>query len=324
MKRRWNVNKFGAEYLTIIGPEGALGPQGPRGPAGPAGKDGQTGPAGPAGPKGTDGEKGDRGEIGPRGEVGAKGDPGKSGIEDTCRWLPKLVLKDFREETETCCFLLTNPTTDIKRKDGKAIVEWISRSDYKKNAKATHPSTAMETFKDGSAALVFKETLYNVDGVCLARANKDYVCLCATFKVAGDGDDQFIVSDWEDDTPDYIRGISASKTEIRIYGAVNGELNYISIQHDTAKWTSVLIEWTTMDANRGTFNINNGETTGVFVCAKNPVMLPYAVYIGGKSDETQYFIGEISSIEWYTHSKAVARLPDPLKRLIMENQLKVE
>ena len=69
--------------------------------------DGLAGPTGPRGFPGTSGR---------RGFKGSKGDPGKNGIEEIYRWFPNMVVKQFREEEEESCFLLTDPKKDIKRR----------------------------------------------------------------------------------------------------------------------------------------------------------------------------------------------------------------
>ena len=107
---------------------------------------------------GLPGPRGKPGPRGPRGEKGDKGSPGRGkGIEDLCRWLPKLTLKGFRENEESCCFLLIDPKTDVKESD-KGISEWISRStSIKRVAKAIHASLAKTTLPSGGYALKFEK-----------------------------------------------------------------------------------------------------------------------------------------------------------------------
>ena len=89
----WN----GAQWLSLVGPEGDPGPQGPTGdigptgplgPQGPAGEQGPMGPAGPQGPgsigeqgePGPQGPAGEQGPIGPQGPKGDQGDIGPTGL----------------------------------------------------------------------------------------------------------------------------------------------------------------------------------------------------------------------------------------------------
>ena len=53
------------------------------------------------------------GPTGARGPKGRKGDGGSSGIDDMCRWMPKLVLEQFQQD-EACCFTLANPQKDLQ------------------------------------------------------------------------------------------------------------------------------------------------------------------------------------------------------------------
>ena len=47
-----------------------------------------------------------------------KGAPGESGFNVLCKWMPNLALDGFRKE-EAGCFLLTDPTTDVKNENNK-------------------------------------------------------------------------------------------------------------------------------------------------------------------------------------------------------------
>ena len=64
------------------------------------------------GNRGLRGVPGPIGPTGPRGVKGRKGDAGSSGIDDMCRWLPKLVLEQFQQD-ELCCFTLAEPHKDL-------------------------------------------------------------------------------------------------------------------------------------------------------------------------------------------------------------------
>ena len=102
------------------------------------------GSAGPSGPRGFPGPSG------PRDFKGSKGDPGKNSIEEIYRWFPNMVVKQFREEEEEDCFLLTDPNKkDIKRSKGGEIVEWISRSNKKYNLTAERSSKSIVELPNG-------------------------------------------------------------------------------------------------------------------------------------------------------------------------------
>ena len=213
------------------------------------------------GKRGPPGSPGMTGPPGKKGDPGPKGEPGFSGVKDMCMLLPRLLLREFQQEAETCCFLLTQ-NSDTKR-DKEAVVQWVTRCDNKNNAVAIQSGTLHE------GALIFDKALYKISLGVLTWPNTGYLCLFITFKVTGEGNDQSIISDWTDDDPDDVyRGICVSKTEIRIYGAKNQKLPYINISHDTTKWTTLLVEWSCLNDFRGTYNINDGEKTGLFISAK--------------------------------------------------------
>ena len=109
-------------------------------------------------------------------------DPGKGGFEQICKWLSDVVLQGFRENQETCCFLLTNLKKDVKR-NGKEVSEWISRSSKKNNAIAVEPSKEINYYPDIKRyALVFDHTIYRVNDLVLSSAHeRSYTCLCRCF-----------------------------------------------------------------------------------------------------------------------------------------------
>ena len=296
--------------VNVFGDRSSKGPRGVAGPMGPSGSKGS---------KGDRGSKGPSGSVGPPGPQGAKGDRGLNGIKELCAWLSHMVLNEFQKYSEMCCLLLTHPDQDLTRGN----TEWISHCNNKKNAKAIVPCKSIKTFEDGSAALVFEMALYNISNAYLTPAfDSNYVYLCITFRVTGGTDDQFVISDWLTFTPGgFCRGISVSKKEIRIYGV--DRLPYLSIPHDSSQWTTLSVEWSSLDDSTGAFVVNCGDPRGSFRCAKKPaVAIPTDVYIGGKSDRTQYFNGEISAIELYSCANPKSRIPDPIKNLIINSQLK--
>ena len=316
------------------GKDGSVGSRGIPGPAGAVGSRGSRGIKGEKGDSGKDGSVGSRGIPGPVGSVGSRGprgqdgNPGAAGIDDMCKWLPNMVLKHLREEEEKCCLLLTNPEKDIKRK-GDDIVEWISRSNTNFNAKPVdHPSKDIVRISDERFALDFNNSPYWTDGIVLSPDGykNAYTYVCVTFRVQGSEEEQTIISNFDSDNPQLsFREITATNSEIRIWGVKNGELSYVTIQHVTREWTTLFVEWyTSPEINRGTYNINNNELTGEFTCQTPSMVEELKVSIGGRYDKTRLLTGAISALEIYSVEDSTTEdgmLPKPLKQLIIENQL---
>ena len=154
MKRRWNVNKFGAEYLTVIGPEGAPGPQGPRGPAGPAGPDGPAGPAGKDGAKGHD-------------------------AMNICRWFPTQPIKWFRENEACCYYFEKDDEKDCFIKKGEKVIGFKSHTTEPRNAACLKEFEGTQKLPGGLGLGVnFKNSLYQVQGIdFLATYQPSYAML---------------------------------------------------------------------------------------------------------------------------------------------------
>ena len=55
-----------------------------------------------------------RGAIGASGRPGIAHAPGESGLVITCKWLPKTLLQQFRENDEWFCLMLTDLSPDVK------------------------------------------------------------------------------------------------------------------------------------------------------------------------------------------------------------------
>ncbi len=153
-----------------------------------------------------------------------------------------------------------------------------------------------------------------------------YSSLCVTFKVAetAELEQQYIVSNWEhssfSSSPYITRGITANAKAIWILGS-----NHCVIPHDCTKWTTILIEWGSKlhEEFSGRYTLDGGRTTGKFK-ATDPGMMFYPnVYIGGKSDRSQFLNGCISSAEWYSCSdmpKGKLCLPDSILQLLIKDQ----
>ena len=270
---------------------------------------------------------GSRGPRGLSGAKGDKGDPGKSGIDDVCRWMPNIALNEFRRN-ESCCFTLTDPKKDLLVGQGGGYVKWLSKSKSKHDAIAVRASKHVLHISDKHNALIFNNSIYWVDNVILSLYNlHSYVCVCVTYQIDGESD-QVIISNYDDDNPDLpIRAISASSKEIRIWGTKTPS-SYISIKHAVGKneWTTLLVEWSNINDNRGMF-ILNGKDNGVFT-GQDVLSLEEATFtIGGRyGDSPQSLKGAISSIDFYTGKetrKDDDGVPDALKQLIIQNQMVV-
>ena len=274
-----------------------------------------------SGSRGARGAPGPAGPPGPRGLKGAKGDPGKSGggggIDDMCRWVPDIVIRQF-EEHETCCFKITDVSKDLHKGAGGAYVTWISRSASKKNAVADYPSKHVLHISKEQNALVFDKSLYYVDGIVVTPLAPSYVYMCVTFQVEGEHD-QTIVSNYDPANPHTpFREISASNKEIRIWDAKT-DSSYVPIEHKTKKneWTTVFVEWSDHD---GSYYVNGKEIVGVFTC-KGVGFQSTGINIGGRYDGSHSLKGAISSLEIYVVGKSHGGVPDALKNLIISRQL---
>ena len=292
--------------------------------------------------RGQSGPRGPRGLLGPAGQ---KGEAGTSGITDLYNWLPRTTLRDFRLDSEDCCFIIwkdvgKETSKDLKiDKDGK-IFEWISRSlspvyggkrGFHKKAQILEKTEKCSSpqFLEDVGYLTFKKTIYKVSSATLTDT---YSCLCATFKVEGKDLDQYIVSNWEKDPemPHTVRGITASQKEIRIMGCaatVEDDVNkdYVSILCDTTDWTTIFVEWTgASNKYRGSYNINNGQKVGSFTAKEPGFTLSDFAYVGGRADLSHFFNGCISSVEWYsTSDEALEKqlIPDRIKTLMINDQI---
>ena len=284
------------------------------------------------------GKKGDRGPIGPTGPAGApgpqgeRGEPGASGVIDFYNWLPSTVLENFQTDSEECCFIIRKGGDDVKKDKRGNVISWKSKSNspildgYERSKRVATVSKQSQPLKapiynaDGRGYLTLEGSMFEVGTVSLTST---YSFACVTFKVLGDDLEQYIVSNWQDHQDHFVfRGISVSKNEIRIHGCVNGDKDYFSITHDTSLWTTLFVEWTENDGNRGTFDINNGKKKGFFISKPSSELLPPTAYIGGRSDSSHYFNGYLSAVEWCSFLEPAENVyfPHYLKKLIIKSQ----
>ena len=202
----------------------------------------------------------------------------------------------------------------------------LSHSKAKLNAVAMKPSKHILHISTTHNALVFDKSLYRVDDILLLPySNRNYTCICVTFQIEGE-EDQFIVTDYDSNNPDFpFRGISASNKEIRIWGAQNHDKSYLPIPHKTKRteWTTLFVEWSNINDNRGSYILNNKKELGTFICTTSIGIEVSGISIGGKDNVlSQPLKGAISSLEIYTTTQARENgVPDKLKNLIISSQL---
>ena len=246
---------------------------------------------------------------------GKDGRPGKDGF-DICKWMPLFTLTQFQKSVESCCFLISNPETDLRIDEEGKVVKWLSRSDIKNNAEAVKPSKTYTKIAEGRWGLNFDKTLYIVRDFSLSYDS--CILACVTFQINSD-DEQMIFNDFDGEEGEVFRGISASRSNIYIWG-VDNESSYIAIPHELPKntWHTVLVEWLPeIYGRRGTYNINNYQRVGSFVCNELGFVSSDRLYLGAMVDSKKSLSGAISAFEglW---SEEIA--PDNIKDLIIQGQ----
>ena len=256
--------------VNIFGDRGKDGSRGERGPIGPAGRIGPPGSKGDAGKKGARGSQGERGDRGPKGYrgdqgvAGSKGDRGSPGpkgssgtITDLCTWMSHTVLKNLQENEESC-FFIVDLSKDIKR-EGSGNKQWISRSQKHLNLEAEQASKSLADLANGRHALVFKNSRYiNEDILLLANQPGSHGFICVTFYTSGGHEgEQAILSNFQTSSGNW-HEISATNTEINIWGKENGKIKRVTIHHAVHSWTTLFIEYLgPYPQTHGTYIINN-------------------------------------------------------------------
>ena len=176
------------------------------------------------------GNNGSPGPVGPRGPAGA------SGFNDLIRWFPEMVLKEIRS-TEFCCLKIDNPISDLVIEDKTLkILKWNSLLTKKKtNAVAVMDFSSKEYIKVKKEVYALKfngQTLYRLSDIELSSIRgKQWVWICTTFRPSIDiseNDQCFIYSD-KNSPDEMFRGLSLSKTSIKIWGCENESDNFILI-----------------------------------------------------------------------------------------------
>ena len=279
-----------------------------------------------------------------RGKAGPAGPPGPAGLGDglkeVVRWFPEMVLKEIRS-SEFCCLKIDNPILDLVIEDKTLkILKWnLLLTKKKTNAVAVRDFSSKEYIKVKEEVYALKfngQTLYRLSGIDLSPVRgKQWVWICTTFRPSIDiseNDQCFIYSNC-DGPNKMFRGLSLSKTSIKIWGCENESDNFILIDigdRIAGKWITVYTFWTNLDKGKGyyTICIDDTKLNGEFICQKSSeIFVRDDVDIGGCRYESKVidgFKGDISSFELYNnnHIKDLTQLkfPDILKDLMIENQ----
>ena len=288
MKRRWNVNKFGAEYLTVIGPEGTPGSPGPRGPAG---KDG------------TDGKDGVKGHD----------------AMNICRWFPTQTIKWFRENEACCYYFEKDGEKDCFIKKEEKVIGFKSHTTEPRIAACLKEFEGTQKLPgDLGLGVNFKNSLYKVQDIDLATYYPSYAMLLMTFKF-----DNKTLS-----TEEYLincdnRAVSAYKNNIRIWGTASDPLE-IPCKFD--KWITLLVQWTWKEDDKTGFvyledhhDDNRGGQKRSFTTALGGENKD--LFIGAKQDGTLSFSGCLAALEVYTAELQIENtIPDGIRTLLFMNQ----
>ena len=296
MKRRWNVNKFGSECLTIIGPEGA---EGPRGPAGPTGKDGPPG------------------RPGPTGKDGPPGPPGPKASMDIIQWFPSQAIEWFREN-EICCYYFEEGGEDddcFVKKDGK-IIGFKSHTIQPRNAISLKEFEGTEPLIRKGVGVKFRKSLYKAKGIDLAAELNSYAMLLMTFKF---NDKSLPVEEYLVISGD--RCVSAYNGHVRIWGTTDDPLE-ISCEFDD--WITLCVQWTDKQSDKQghVFIDDHHEHHWETFTTESTSKLTQDLYIGSKQDGTLPFSGQLAALEVYTASGVAANnaIPMEMSKLLIKNQ----
>ena len=170
------------------------------------------------------------------GPVGPRGPAGVSGFNNLIRWFPEMLLKEIRC-TEFCCLKINNPILDLVIEDKTLkILKWNSLLTKKKtNAVAVMDFSSKEYIKvkEEIYALKFNgQTLYRLSDIELSPVRgKQWVWICTTFRPSiniSENDQCFIYSN-KNPSYEMFRGLSLSKTSIKIWGCENESDNFILV-----------------------------------------------------------------------------------------------
>ena len=169
--------------------------------------------------------------------------------------------------------------------------------------------------------IVFKDSLYQVADGDLMEPGPYFVSLCVTFKLYTKGSEQFIVSSYTSDDPQF-RAISATDTHVRIWGV--WDVGYVDVSYKGSEWVTVFVEWSNADEHKGCARIVSEAGTDhriSFTCQTLDPIQPTTVYLGAKSKSGEKPLhGEISALEIYKGEGRVS-LPEGISNIMVTDQL---
>lgn len=286
--------------VTVFGVRSKVGVRGPPGPPGPSG---------PPGPK------------------GQKGDAGSSGtIDSLCSLMPRTVLKNLQTTECEGSFFLHDSSADLTRK-GEDIVAWHTRRTGGKDLIGKLPCREVITLpNDQGFALKFTKSLYHEDNFNFIGVHPGVGFVCLTFKTDS-SEDGTLISNFNFRQPTYpFHEISASSTEIFLWGPKGDDLEKICIKHDCSNWTTLFIQWhTSNEETLGTYHVRSGAGVGLegkFLFDKF-WSTTTGVNVGAQTESKRFFSGLLSAMELYfsptlTRSKILSAA---LRELVVKNQL---
>ena len=229
--------------------------------------------------------------------------------------MPHTVLKNLQENEEAACSFIADPNTDIKR-EGSDIKRWISRSQNHLKLEAERPSKSLTDLASGHHAIVFKKSrCINEDILLLANQSGSHGFICVTFYTSGGHEEeQTILSNFQQSSDNWYE-ISATNTEINIWGKENGKTKRVTIHHAVHSWTTLFIEYLgAYPQIHGSYIINNDlKLTGTFTFDSSDEKSS-GFSVGNRYDNTRFLQGEIAIY----HGKGKKQIPQDL---VIKNQL---
>ena len=118
--------------------------------------------------------------------------------------------------------------------------------------------------------------------------------------------------------------LSATNTEIYIWGQKDEKCTHVIIRHMCRDWTTLFVEWFSTEKQMyGNYIINDDEKIkGTFTFDQTSVHTS-GIFAGSMVNNTQFLTGAISGIEMYYTRRKEKELPNPLKQLNIQNQMVV-
>lgn len=249
---------------------------------------------------------------GPRGPRGFRGRD--SSIVEFCTWLPQTVLKNLQANDETCCFFIQDPAKDLKR-NGKEILEWISRSLPGLNLVAEKSTKEIELLED-RYVMTFKKTRYSSEDLSLLpNIPNTYGFLCITFRASTV--DQVLLSDYQKEIASTgyceIKLLATGEIFIHVHTAVAVIQPPISYNN----WTTLFIECSSGETTTH-YSYRIKEHSGSFV-GPTTTEGRGGFSLGSRWDDTLFFNGQIASLEMYSIENS-ASFPEGIKKTVIKNQ----